>query len=169
MRTRTLSVAVAVMLGGMGVEAQPQDRVFAIRIGDEGTARLVKDALEGAARRLGRPRCQRLFDEFSDAGGQPLRVRLEQLGANGADYLSLLAFHDGSRHSRCRTQNTLAMTEVGGRIVWICPEAFRQAALRQPTLVEAVLIHELLHTLGLGENPPPGDRITGRVRSACWQ
>ena len=32
---------------------------------------------------------------------------------------------------------------------------------------EAVIIHETLHSLGLGENPPTSDEITWRVFSRC--
>jgi hypothetical protein len=35
--------------------------------------------------------------------------------------------------------------------------------------VEAILIHELLHSLGLGENPPSSDYITSRVRARCGE
>jgi len=33
--------------------------------------------------------------------------------------------------------------------------------------VVAVFIHEMLHTLGLGENPPSTQEITGRVLLQC--
>jgi len=35
------------------------------------------------------------------------------------------------------------------------------------TVAEAVIIHETLHSLGLGENPPTSDEITRRVFSRC--
>jgi hypothetical protein len=31
------------------------------------------------------------------------------------------------------------------------------------------VIHEVLHSLGLGENPPSSDHITERVRARCGQ
>jgi hypothetical protein len=34
---------------------------------------------------------------------------------------------------------------------------------------EALVIHEMLHSLGLGENPPPSDEITARVRARCGE
>jgi hypothetical protein len=34
-------------------------------------------------------------------------------------------------------------------------------------LAEAMVIHEMLHTLGLGENPPSTFEITERVRQRC--
>jgi len=32
---------------------------------------------------------------------------------------------------------------------------------------EAILVHEALHSLGLGENPPSSDYITKRIRALC--
>lgn len=32
---------------------------------------------------------------------------------------------------------------------------------------EAIVIHEMLHSLGLGENPPTSDYITSRVMERC--
>ena len=32
---------------------------------------------------------------------------------------------------------------------------------------EAILIHEALHSLGLGEDPPSSDYITERIRARC--
>jgi len=37
----------------------------------------------------------------------------------------------------------------------------------KPFYAEAVIIHETLHSLGLGENPPTSDEITWRVFSRC--
>ena len=39
--------------------------------------------------------------------------------------------------------------------------------MKNPTLAEAMVIHEMLHTLGLGENPPTTFEITDRVLSRC--
>ncbi len=38
---------------------------------------------------------------------------------------------------------------------------------QQPDYVVATLIHEILHTLGLGENPPSSREITARVLARC--
>jgi len=35
--------------------------------------------------------------------------------------------------------------------------------------VQATIIHEMLHSLGLGENPPAPRYITDRVKQRCWQ
>jgi hypothetical protein len=45
--------------------------------------------------------------------------------------------------------------------------ALDAAASGHPEEAEAALIHEMLHTLGLGENPPRSRDITARVRARC--
>jgi hypothetical protein len=35
--------------------------------------------------------------------------------------------------------------------------------------MRAVIIHEMLHSLGLGENPPSSKEITLRVMQRCWR
>jgi hypothetical protein len=162
-----LLLALAAAIGSGRVQAQ--DRVFAVHIAHRATARTLTRVLEGAAERLERPRCDRLFDAFQDAEGRPLRESLERAGVSGAAYLSLLVFYDGSREPRCETDGTLAATQVGSRIVWICPESFRRLAWKHPATAEAIVIHEALHSLGLGENPPSSSEITARVSSACRQ
>lgn len=49
----------------------------------------------------------------------------------------------------------------------MCGAQIAAAAGRNLGLVEAVLIHEELQSLGLGENPPTSQEITTRVMAAC--
>jgi hypothetical protein len=48
---------------------------------------------------------------------------------------------------------------------------FAEVQLRQPGVAESMVIHEILHTLGLGESPQPGAptsiEITQRVEARC--
>ena len=46
-------------------------------------------------------------------------------------------------------------------------ERFRKHAERDPWTAENWVIHEMLHTLGLGENPPSSREITQRVNERC--
>ena len=67
----------------------------------------------------------------------------------------------------CRTKGTVAVTEPGSRVVFICARSFLEMALSAPERAEATVIHEMLHSLGLGENPPSSNEITERVLSRC--
>jgi hypothetical protein len=46
----------------------------------------------------------------------------------------------------------------------VCGPAFRELSRVHR---ENALIHEMLHTLGLGENPPSSPEITKRVNERC--
>ena len=59
------------------------------------------------------------------------------------------------------------MTQPGSRAIFICSAWFRQAFELNPRKVEAVIIHESLHSLGLGENPPRSQAITAQVMARC--
>ena len=58
-------------------------------------------------------------------------------------------------------------TRPGSRVVFVCTTRFTDLVERNPAEAEAIVIHEMLHTLGLGENPPASDAITEAVAVAC--
>jgi hypothetical protein len=78
----------------------------------------------------------------------------------------MLVFFDGSRESSCVT-GVLAFTKPGGRVICLCGGEFKQTWLQNPEYMVAGFIHEMLHTLGLGENPPSPADVTRRVIAAC--
>ena len=74
------------------------------------------------------------------------------LAQSGPGYLTLIGWYDGQGVAACLRGRTLAVTAAGSRAVWICPQ-FALEQRRDPGLAEATLVHEALHSLGLGENP----------------
>lgn len=141
--------------------------VFAVRIAHEATADTVRRVLTGAHDRLAEPRCQQVFSEFHDQSGKPLQDTLDTLGHTGQSYLGLVIFYDGSRRPLCGKRGIMAVAVPGSRIVWVCPDEFRARARRNQFQAEATLIHEALHTLGLGENPTTSQEISSRVVAQC--
>ena len=146
---------------------EPVPLAFNVRILHEETADVVQSALRGAAGRLESPACQAVFSDFQDLAGRPLQERLESLGQTPQSYLGQIFFYDGSKEPRCQAPEILAVTSPGSHVVHVCPKAIRVLFRRQPLYVEATLIHEALHTLGLGENPPSSREITSRVVRRC--
>ena len=61
----------------------------------------------------------------------------------------------------------MALTTPGSRVVRVCGRRFWEAQARNPERAELVVLHEALHTLGLGENPPDSLEITRRVGARC--
>jgi hypothetical protein len=130
-------------------------------------AAAVERALAGAAQRLEDPGCLRIFSEFRDASGAPLQDRLDALGVSAPDYLSLVHFADGSARRTCQRGGVMALTAPGSRVVYVCGRLFGEVEARRSSRAEIVVLHEALHTLGLGENPPDSFEITRRVGERC--
>lgn len=140
-----------------------------VLIVDPVTRDATRRALDDAARWLSVSQCARLFSELRDVDGQPLGARLRRLQSTPTDYLHLVYFHDGEVNPACNRHGTLAFTQVGSRVVYVCGRDFARASKKEPQQAAATLIHEMLHSLGLGENPPTPREITYRVLKLCWQ
>lgn len=129
-------------------------------------AAAVGRARAGALRRLQQPECQKLFSDFRDRQGHSLQETLAEWAQSPAAYVDLVPFVDGSSRVNCRQPNVALTTSPGVRRVFVC-KAFADFQLRQPGVAESMVIHEILHTLGLGENPPTSIEITQRVEARC--
>lgn len=137
-------------------------------IKDVYTRDAAKRSLSRAHAWLAKPACQSLFSEFHDERGLPLTEKLRDLSATPQSYLQLVYFLDGEQSRACNIDRVLAFTEPGSRVVYLCGRYFERASRRDAREVQATIIHEVLHSLGLGENPPSPGYITDRVRSLCW-
>jgi hypothetical protein len=125
-------------------------------------------AAEGALRRLEDPECQKIFSDFEDGEGRRLQERLDVLGETGGSYLTgRLWFEDGSGARACQSSGTVATTKVGSPVIFVCARQLREWIFQDPAFVENILIHEELHALGLGENPPSSQQINGQIARRC--
>lgn len=154
-------------LGGQ-VEPTKITRAPRIQLQNSVVYGAVTRAVSGAGQRLRRLTCQQVFTDFSDQSGQPLLARLTASGRTAAQYLvEQVQFVDGEDAPLCRRGSpTAAFTTPGNGVVHVCP-AFVDLGTHNPTGAEIVVIHELLHTLGLGENPPSSREISQRVTLRC--
>ena len=165
-----LAAAVATSIATPGPAAEGSEEGKRAQIRVPGLAGLyVRRAIAGAKRRLADERCRAVLSDFaSESSGRSLAPILADKGLAPEDYLGTLVFEDGSRADSCATGQAFAgMRRPGDEIVYICPNAFRALAERESFKAEAVIIHEMLHTLGLGENPPSSARITAQVIRRC--
>jgi hypothetical protein len=161
-----------VCIGGFPRTAAAGDDVaesapFRVRGLKSETLWAVRRVLAAADRRLDRAACLEVLTDFRDASGRTLREVLDAHEVTARGYLRWISFADGGDSRPCRSRGTLAATEPTSRVVFICPKAFVEAASATPEDAEATLIHEMLHSLGLGENPPSSREITERVRARC--
>ena len=134
----------------------------------------LKRARDGAAQRLRGTECLKLLSDFTDSKGGSLQANLDTLEMSAADYIQTIDFRDGSGNQSCRQKTVQLTTFRHLPVVYVCPAGlsvlgsrFAQIQIHNPALAEYMLIHEMLHTLGLGENPPSSLEITSRVISRC--
>ena len=128
-------------------------------------ARWVSRALDGAGHRLRQPECRRVLQEFADRDGRRLDDVLAAEGVAAHEYLRRLHFFEGPA-ALCHGQR-MAVTSPGSRVIYVCSARFQSVALANAAYVEAAVIHEALHSLGLGEDPPTSAFITARVLARC--
>jgi hypothetical protein len=141
---------------------------FLVRLRQSRDGFIVQQAVRGAHRRLADSGCQRVFSDFNEPSGRPLQDVLDALGETGQGHLQRLYFYDGGQTRGCKAAGVLAFTAPGSHVVYVCNQWFREAFATNPAKVEAVIIHESLHSLGLGENPPASEEITDRVMERCF-
>jgi hypothetical protein len=163
-RLVALIAALAFTDGAAPKGASADERYPGVRVMDPWAAAAVRRAMPRVRQRLADPDCRKVLSDFADARGSRLHTVLEARGLTPEDHLGKILFYDGSDLETCRTRKVLAVTSPGGHIVQVCGRRLR----RLPAAgVETVILHEMLHTLGLGEDPPTSAAITAQVAFRC--
>jgi hypothetical protein len=167
---RVFAVASTVALLAADAAAAPRFASLSAR-----DAAALERARTGAARRLEREECQQVLSDFTDPEGRTLRANLESWPRTPSDYLrQVILFADGSTLEDCKRAAVLLVTSRGHVTVFACPAGgsipgsrFARYQAEHSTRAEMMIIHEMLHTLGLAENPPSPFEITDRVAARC--
>ncbi|MCL4806233.1 MAG: hypothetical protein KJ062_00315 [Thermoanaerobaculia bacterium] len=135
---------------------------------DPRLGRLVEETVRRASRRLADPGCAQLLFDFDDLRtGRPLAETLAASGRSPGNLLGTLRFYDGDLMVQCRWRDAWAWVAVGTDAVFVCRSRFVKLATKNEKLAMNILVHEALHTLGLGENPPSSEEITAAVVRRC--
>lgn len=171
MRLRLLAAAASLLyLAGFLDASGGEGRAAAIHFAGNRSAtfeEVLAAAFADAAAWLRRDPCVRLLSEFRDLAGRPLARRLEEIGLSAEGFLSELVVVDGDRRTLCQSSRVLAGTRPGSREIVFCGRRFVRTRMQNRELAAAIVIHEELHALGLGENPPTTEEITERVLEMC--
>ena len=78
----------------------------------------------------------------------------------------------GREQKSCAVRGVVATTNRNGGTVWLCVPQINRLALQRPEDTVIFLMHEILHTQGLGESPvhkreKTSREITRVLRKAC--
>lgn len=173
--TRSWLLALVVLAAAAGSHAETRDALPAVgtptlavpffvdrRIGDG-----MRGALEEAVHRLSDSRCQDVLGDFTDGRGRTLEANLRATGQTLPAYLGYVLFYDGSTTEPCESERVLAWTSPGSRAVHVCWSQFSYWQRANLGYTATIVIHETLHTLGLGERPPTSGAITAKVIERC--
>ena len=161
------TVLAHVLFFGVLAGSTSADTVILLGFTDMKSRLAVQRAVQGAAVRLARPGCQDVLNDFADQSGRPLGTKLAASGNSVADAFRLLRFYDDRTARRCHAGKALAFTQAGSLLIRVCGNRFTWSFSQNSTATEIVVIHEFLHALGLGENPPTSEAITERVALRC--
>jgi hypothetical protein len=168
-KAAAIAAAIVAIAGGapaLGGELTTTAPADGVRLRGRWFEAPVRRAVQGAGQRLSDPACAAVLGDFRDRDGRPLAARLGALSLAPVDYARLVLFYDGSSDAPCRRPRVYAFTAPGSRVVRACPRLGSLAAVR-PDEAEAVVIHELLHTLGLGDDRASSAWITAAVERRC--
>jgi len=163
-----LSVALVLIACSPTVSAQgqesPRHALFVHLSPFTGTA--VRLAIDLALSKLTRPGCADVYGDFELPDGSTPRAVLDRMRMRPEEFLESLVFIDGSADHVCRNGLAALTATPGSHVIYVCP-GFAQFQLRNRDLSASLIIHESLHVLGLGENPPSSAEITRRVQRRC--
>jgi hypothetical protein len=128
----------------------------------------VRRAIDLALAKLAWPGCPSVYEAFELPNGGTPRSELDRIGIGPEEWLESLVFIDGSRDPVCRIGRAALTTTPGSQVIRVCP-GFARFQLQDPGRSASLIIHESLHALGLGENPPSSSEITQHVERQCWK
>lgn len=128
---------------------------------------LVEAAVAEAARRLDEQPCALILSEFvDDRTGLSLAQSLAATGRTASEHVRSLWFSRSTGLRRFAGQRIFAFTTPSSPVVYLCREELSRVVTKR-RLLTAIVIHEVLHTLGLGNDLPSSASITHRVMSVC--
>jgi hypothetical protein len=141
------------------------DPTDSVRVSDPVVRFTLKQAVRGADAWLQKPACRQIFTDFADASGRSLAEAMNERGLTPRARLRGIFFYDGAQQPACQSGRVGAFTSRGSAVIFVC-ERFAENK-QSPVSAQVAVVHELLHTLGLGENPPTSAEINQRVRERC--
>ncbi len=158
----------AALVAGLAIAARA-DGQDAMENIDPRLGEAFRSAVLEAATRLRDPACAAVLGDFRDREtGRTLTEELDETGYTAAEYFSrLLTFRSGLGLHPCQHSEVTSFTWPDSRRIYICRQQFHGLQRKDAGRAANTLIHEALHSLGLGETPPDPKAITARVQERC--
>lgn len=128
----------------------------------------VAEAVADAAARLDTMPCALVLSDFVDSRtGLTLAENLAATGRSASQHVATLLFRRPSSLRPFGGRRVFAFTTPASPVVFLCRDDLLRVQ-NQHRLVTAIVIHEVLHTLGLREDSPTSVAVTERVLARCF-
>ncbi len=128
----------------------------------------VAEAVADAAARLDTMPCALVLTDFVDTRtGRTLAENLALTGRTASEHVLSRLFRRPSSVRPFGGRRVFAYTSPSSPVVFLCRDDLLRVQ-NQTRLVTAVVLHEILHTLGLQEDSPSSAAVTERVLARCF-
>ena len=128
----------------------------------------IAEAVADAAVRLDTAPCSLVLSDFVDSRtGLTLAENLATMGRTASEHVESLLFRGAPTLKPFPGRRVFAFTTPTSPVVLLCREDLLLIR-NQRRLVTAIVIHEVLHTLGLRDDRPSSVAITERVLERCF-
>jgi hypothetical protein len=161
------ALAAALLVASSSRQAAALEPGAAVRV-DSSFGPRVAEAVADAARRLDGPSCALVLSDFQDSQtGLTLAESLAATGRSASEHVESLWFRGASRLRPFAGRRVFAFTVPASPVVYLCREDLLRIQ-NQPRLLTAIVLHEVLHSLGLRDDHPSSVAITERVLERCF-
>jgi hypothetical protein len=128
----------------------------------------IAEAVAEAAERLDAAPCALVLSDFVDSRtGLTLAENLAATGRTASEHVASLLFRGAPSLKPFPGRQVFAFTVPASPVVFLCRDDLLRVQ-NQRRFVTAIVIHEVLHTLGLREDLPSSLAITERVLERCF-
>ena len=155
---------LAPLLAGNATALEPEGRVAV----DPSLGPRIAEAVADAAARLDTMPCALVLSDFVDSRtGLTLADNLAATGRTAPEHVASLLFRAAPTLKPFPGRRVFAFTTPESPVVLICRDDLLRVQ-NQRRLVTAIVLHEVLHTLGLREDSPSSLAITEKVLERCF-
>jgi hypothetical protein len=159
-----LVTLLATLLGGPATALEPEGRAAV----DPSLGPRIAEAVADAAVRLDTAPCSLVLSDFVDSRtGATLAENLAATGRTASEHVRSLLFRGARGPRPFGGRRVFAFTTPASPVVFLCRDDLLRVQ-NQRRLVTAIVLHEVLHTLGLREDLPSSVAITERVLARCF-
>jgi hypothetical protein len=161
---RLLAALASCLFAGHGLALDPAETGAV----DPALGPRVAEAVADAAARLDTMPCALVLSDFVDSRtGRTLAENLALTGRSASEHVRALLFRGAPAIRPFGGRRVFAYTAPSSPVVLLCRDDLLRVQ-NQRRLLTAVVLHEVLHTLGLREDSPSPVAVTERVLARCF-